>query len=100
MILQALGSLLGSFFSTALPARFGGEEFVVLDTEDVNTFVDELAKLKAVIEDHEVLVGEAKVRFTVSIGMASGVQPVNILLRQADDNLYEAKRRGRNVLVY
>lgn len=99
MILRALGKLLKTGFSSALPARFGGEEFVVMDTENPAKFLDELAALKNAIEDSDVLIEGKKVPFTVSIGVATGSESITQLIRRADDNLYVAKRKGRNLLV-
>ena len=82
-------------------ARWGGEEFVVLlpETDRVGAF--ELAeRIRAGIENAVIeTAGEAPVRLTVSIGVAT-VEPDDVLIdaviNRADDALYRAKNRGRN----
>ncbi len=85
-----------------LPARFGGEEFVVVmpDT-DVMKATRVAERLRTSIEEQPFSVSAADVgelNVTCSIGV-SATRPedtVDDLVRRADEALYEAKGGGRN----
>ncbi len=91
---------------TDVLARFGGEEFIALlpntTLEDAVTIADRLCKK---IESHQICVQDKFFfNFTVSIGI-SQLQPyqkdLNLLIKNADIALYEAKKNGRNqVAIY
>ena len=102
LVLQHLSSLLQQRFRESdIVARLGGEEFCVfasnMDPRQAHRLFDEL---RAAIEQSEVLSDDAHIRLTVSIGLSTdAARPLDILLREADENLYEAKRSGRNRVV-
>ena len=87
-------------------ARFGGEEFIVLlpntSLEDASVIAKRLCKK---IEKHQICIeNKLFINFSVSIGVAQ-LQPqqkdLNLLIKQADIALYEAKKNGRNqVAIY
>lgn len=88
-----------------LAARYGGEEFVVLlpDTElaDARAFGEDVRKLIVSLGiDHPAVPGR---RLTASVGVAAMVPHVadspDSLIAAADLALYEAKGRGRNLVV-
>ncbi len=76
--------------------RTGGEEFVILahniEPGESIAFAD---SLRVAVEEADIL---AKKVVTISIGVADydSEQSIDEWIRQADANLYEAKRRGRN----
>ena len=81
-------------------ARFGGDEFAVLlpetDLEHARLVAE---KLRSIVATAELVVGDARVPVTVSLGVASlvpGTDDAEELVRRADERLYEAKRAGRN----
>ncbi len=81
------------------PARWGGEEFLVLltDTElDQAEIVAE--KLRAGIADTPIEVNGHSIDMTISIGVAQhqGEDDPLDLIRRADQALYRAKDEGRN----
>ena len=85
-------------------ARYGGEEFAIVLPETVRT--DALAVAEQVrkrIESHPFEYAGHKFRVTISLGVAwtAGTDwlVATEFLRQADDNLYQAKRQGRNRVV-
>ena len=85
-----------------LVARWGGEEFVVLlPGTEVRGAVDVAEIVRTAIEALQIPHrGSACGFLTVSIGVATGYprrnQAPEPLLAEADANLYEAKRQGRN----
>jgi predicted signal transduction protein with EAL and GGDEF domain len=75
-----------------LCARLGGDEFAVLldgrsDAEVVAERIVRALEGRFEVDGHEVFVG-------VSVGIASGRQPAETLLRNADVAMYQAKRAG------
>ncbi len=82
-------------------ARYGGEEFVVLlpDT-DIEGGRAVAETLRAAMACQALLLGELQIPVTLSIGVAA-VRPKNestssVLLKRADQALYDAKAKGRN----
>lgn len=82
-------------------ARYGGEEFVVILPEaDIQSARELAATLRALIEDHLIVLEGRTLRITVSIGVGQFQPDVHRspqdLLKEADRNLYAAKAAGRN----
>jgi two-component system cell cycle response regulator len=90
-------------------ARYGGEEFVVLLPEadhDCACAVGE--QLRQIIEREHFFFDGDEIAVTISVGVATvnpGATPDNVrpdpqaFIRAADENLYRAKRAGRNRVV-
>ncbi|GAA3971537.1 GGDEF domain-containing protein [Allohahella marinimesophila] len=83
-------------------ARWGGEEFLILlpDTK----LLEALAmaeRLRIKISRMEVTYGQQTIRLTTSCGVCSihSAKDLSALLRQADVSLYQAKLRGRNIVI-
>jgi diguanylate cyclase (GGDEF)-like protein len=82
-------------------ARYGGEEFVLLMNGDLEAAATLAERIRSVVErrcspESESLV---KRQLTISLGVASLVSgTVNLadLLRAADEEMYRAKRAGKN----
>ncbi|KQV14715.1 diguanylate cyclase [Rhizobium sp. Root1203] len=101
--LKSLAFLLANIpdLANALPARFGGEEFVlVYDAPSADHALEYARFLCRKIEQLETeSIDGAIVRFTGSIGVSfttSQTTDVTGLLERADRALYSAKRSGRN----
>jgi diguanylate cyclase (GGDEF)-like protein len=82
----------------AFPARFGGEEFVVLapglDSRHARAWFE---RLRADIEATPVALGEGRtLQLTVSIGVCTEGGSLGNMLAEADRQLYLAKASGRN----
>ena len=83
-------------------ARFGGEEFIWIDTihtpSEVHDILEELRK--NLFEQHIVHRKTKLHRLTISIGCAvkTADEPIEHLIQRADEALYEAKNTGRNQL--
>ena len=85
-------------------ARFGGDEFVILledvqsehDCERVSGRILEEFQSAMTIQGHEIFM-------SISMGiLMSGTQPIDAsdVIRLADMSMYEAKKQGRNKIVY
>lgn len=84
-----------------LPARYGGDEFLVVLTETSEEGCRHFCeRLRQAIESYEFISGQDKMMLTTSIGFAVSDPLEQItardLVRRADHALYEAKRSGRN----
>lgn len=88
---------------TDVAARFGGEEFALLlpETDDAAAEVAAERLRKSIQNLTGVLPGK-DVQVTVSIGVASAALDMtafDVLLKRADEAMYDAKRSGRNRVV-
>ncbi|MBA3820381.1 MAG: GGDEF domain-containing protein [Deltaproteobacteria bacterium] len=85
-------------------ARYGGEEFVcVLPSTALAGGIVFAEHLRTIIEERPCSFDNLQIAFTISSGVATmhretGVDPAT-LIKRADDNLYAAKRGGRNTVV-
>lgn len=85
-------------------ARYGGEEFAVVLVEadrDESLLVAE--RIRETVASHQFRFESNPVNLTVSIGVATTVGDMDMnaaaLLKTADENMYTAKRNGRNKVV-
>jgi diguanylate cyclase (GGDEF)-like protein len=86
-------------------ARFGGEEFVVVlpenDCENAQVVIE---KLRGQLEQMSIQFNDETLKITASFGLASldieKDDSASDLLSRADKCLYEAKRNGRNRVVW
>ena len=81
-------------------ARFGGEEFCIVLPESDHEAVCEFANtIRRLIEGHVFEFENSRIPVTVSVGighLTSDMKDPIELLKAADDQLYQAKRAGRN----
>jgi diguanylate cyclase (GGDEF)-like protein len=105
-VLRTFGKILRQFSRRPgdLPARIGGEEFVLLLPETtLEGAVDVAEDLRKALYDTNIPHVMASLgRVTVSIGVAEmspapGLRPTD-LIERADKRLYEAKSRSRNTV--
>lgn len=85
-----------------LVARIGGEEFAMILNLPVTDAEIGLERLRELIEHSAVETHDEKINYTISIGAVEASQShisLEAALDNADNNLYAAKRRGRNRLV-
>jgi two-component system cell cycle response regulator len=106
IVLQRVADILrANLRDCDMVARYGGEEFVVVVglTSDQCRAAAIAEKLRQAIEQLRVAIppGIGTVHVTISIGLAvaDGFASAGMLIEQADEALYEAKRGGRNRVV-
>jgi diguanylate cyclase (GGDEF)-like protein len=81
--------------------RFGGEEFLIVAPGVTQAELGELLeRLRAVVAGSPITAGERRLAITVSLGgvVHAGESP-DAFIARADDALYDAKARGRNLVV-
>lgn len=81
--------------------RWGGEEFLLVFEEyDLEEAYEYLAKIVGKIREKEVNYNEDKIKVTVTCGLVEGSnEPVHVIVREADNKLYEGKQNGRDRIV-
>jgi len=90
--------------ATDLIARYGGEEFAVVMPQTGREGGLQFAEvMRALVQSEVFLPGDIDLACTISLGLAeadmSNTASPEDLIKRADDNLYEAKRSGRNRAV-
>lgn len=104
LVLQKLVTTVGSSLRrTDLFARYGGEEFAILLIETaLPDAVSMLDRLRQDLSATKVATESHRISFTVSIGVAEyrHGDTLNKLIVRADDQLYRAKRNGKNRVCY
>jgi diguanylate cyclase (GGDEF)-like protein len=83
---------------TDLCGRIGGEEFAVLLPCTMDEALLAAERVREAFAASGIVIGDAPVETTVSIGVAGGPAgtELDVLLAAADTALYQAKRGGRN----
>ncbi|RUM91588.1 MAG: hypothetical protein DSZ27_06015 [Thiomicrospira sp.] len=84
-----------------LICRYGGEEFVILlENKDEEPALEFASRLKKIVEEISVKEQSEEIRFSISIGVATGdaleLNSIESFISQADQALYQAKANGRN----
>ena len=99
-VLIAMANLLQSNLrNTDMVGRWGGEEFLILcPNSNLKQTVILANKLRVLIENHHFAVVDA---ITASFGVTEFCQKdtETEMLARADDALYEAKEKGRNIVI-
>jgi len=88
-----------------IPARFGGEEFVLLLYDISSTNAMNVAEnMRKLVEDLETIYENEIIKFTISFGVAQfdtfkDDNNIEHTIVRADKALYEAKKSGRNKVM-
>jgi diguanylate cyclase (GGDEF)-like protein len=103
-VLQAIAALLlGMVREADVLVRYGGEEFICFLVDGAAASTDAFAeRLRTTLANHTVEIREGQVlNVTASVGTACRVphEPLDHLIRRADEALYQAKQGGRNRTV-
>lgn len=85
-------------------ARYGGEEFAIVMPETIRKDALQVAEqLRRLVERHPFEYAGHQYKVTISVGVSASTGEewlaASELIRQADENLYQAKRQGRNRVV-
>lgn len=103
-VLKRLSEIIQSCCRSAdVVARYGGEEiaviFPLLNVEDASAIAE---RIRLALDMTPIIVGETvPLRATVSIGLAGAPShgtDADALIKAADQALYDAKKRGRNMV--
>jgi diguanylate cyclase (GGDEF)-like protein len=85
-------------------ARYGGEEFALLLPEvELGPTVKLAESIRRAVESNAFVFDNVRLPVTISMGAAQANELTNSaedFIKAADEKLYEAKRTGRNKLVY
>ena len=84
--------------------RIGGEEFaIVLPETDAQSACQMVERLRQSSERFEVKPGKVKSKVTVSVGVSEFIgtdTSIEDIMKRADAALYEAKGKGRNLVIF
>lgn len=83
--------------------RFGGEEFIaILGETDANGGFAFAKKVREKLKKSSLVYKEQQIKLTVSCGVSDRKSNFSLqsLLKSADENLYKAKKEGRDRVVY
>jgi len=104
-ILQELGKLIsGNVRESDISARYGGEEFALIlpETGQIDAY-ELLERLRAMIEHTVFCLPDNPMTVSISVGVAQ-LDPEHAesyeLIEKADAALYQAKKQGKNQVVY
>lgn len=103
-ILQGLAQIFRKYESPNVKfSRYGGEEFIVyFEIDHLANALEQLEQLRKEINETVFSINEKDISISVSIGVASWEQQASleVLINQADEQLYLAKNLGRNQIKY
>lgn len=79
--------------------RYGGEEFLIILNDAKDEYVYKIAeRIRMLVEKNLFAPDHKPITVSIGIGMYQNEETVADLLQKADDNLYKAKSRGRNIV--
>ena len=99
-VLITFSELLQQHFSNALVARLGGEEFAVFMVGFSQPEVGKRLDLfRSALENYDIVCFDKRLNITASIGVnCTKDSNLDIMLKVADEYLYQAKEGGRNLV--
>jgi diguanylate cyclase (GGDEF)-like protein len=99
-VLKYLASLLKSAFPKSIVGRLGGEEFCILLQQNADTAIRRLELFRKKIECSSIDNNGQEISLTISVGITDCLdETLDNMLVIADTALYQAKERGRNMVV-
>lgn len=97
--LITISHIIAIYFKDDLAARFGGEEFCIVNYGDYDAFVQRLESMRRRIEKTAIPYDNKEIRLTISIGCTKAKRDIDTMIRIADERLYAAKTNGRNLVI-
>ena len=98
-ILEEVGKALKETFGMESVYRYGGDEFLIIQKGDKAFFKENIENLQANIDKNVTL----DIRITFSAGYKENIidesSSLDMVIREADLLLYEAKRHGKNKII-
>lgn len=98
--LKILAEQLKSLYpEKSIPARYGGDEFVLFIWDTEKQKVEELLQSLVTTMNQEVVYQGAKKTISISLGAVYTTEkiPYHELFEKADEILYEVKKNGKNM---
>ncbi len=105
-VLRELGKILSQACrSCDMVSRNGGEEFsIVLQDCSATQAYETAERIRRIVEAHPFTLSDGTaIKITISIGISTypeNVKDLNKIMENADNALYEAKRTGRNKIIF
>ena len=95
------GRIAHSLPSTDLIARWGGDEFIVIQDRPAQAALSSLDRVRAAVSGAPITLDDMAIDASISVGIADWVpgQHLDAALSAADDALYTAKSEGRDRVV-
>ncbi|MFC1237318.1 diguanylate cyclase [Vibrio sp. F74] len=97
--LVTISHIIAIYFKEDLAARFGGEEFCIVNYGDYDAFVQRLDSMRQRIEKTAIAYNGEDIKLTMSIGVTRAKRDIDTMIRIADERLYTAKESGRNRVI-
>ena len=101
-VLYEIASILkNGMLGKGFVARWGGEEFLlVFDKDNVDDAYKYLEVIMDSVREKEIIYGDVILKVTMTCGITEGTDdPIDTILKKADNKLYEGKQNGRNKIV-
>lgn len=94
-----------NIFKGSVFARYGGEELIIFvyNYDSKDDVYRNIENMRLKIENTEIVLGNIQSSVTTSMGLAfanAEEDTLPIVINKADGNLYEAKRSGKNKIVW
>ena len=103
LLRQVANAVQAELRATDVPARYGGDEFIILLPETPpKGALDVAERIRAAISSRPLAINSQNVACTVSVGVAcypEDGRTLDALAARADRALYQAKSEGRNKVV-
>lgn len=106
-VLKSFGNILSDKHTLQedfIVCRWGGEEFLVFykyHSKNENEVLKEFDEVRQIVENKKVTLNGITVNYTVTIGLAFHKPGMSMdeLIKQADEQLYNGKRCGKNRVI-